>query len=243
MHKLQVTTQRDKDKTIAAERRLPTRKGGAGGGPRTLPWEKLLPFESSGIRIGGLISGSSSSPGCKPLARRWLMSSRSGISIETSAKRERVFVPGSPQCHHRPLESAPLTPRACTEAVSRGAFRLPGVAPGPWTWKKPEWKTGDSEKVTGLPTAQEQTQGCKLESGEQWGAGTFCDTVARWATSFSFLTRRCDLKHTDTALTWRHGKLEPVLGRQRLPEAEAPPPAPRVSAHRARLRFPTAACP
>ena len=41
--------------------------------------------------MGGLMSGSSSSPGCKPLALRWLISSRSGISIETSAKQKIIF--------------------------------------------------------------------------------------------------------------------------------------------------------
>lgn len=35
------------------------------------------------------MSGSSSSPGWSPLARRWLISRKSGISIETSTKAEK----------------------------------------------------------------------------------------------------------------------------------------------------------
>ena len=38
------------------------------------------------------MSGSSSSPGCKPLALRWLISRRSGISIETSAKQKIMLI-------------------------------------------------------------------------------------------------------------------------------------------------------
>lgn len=50
------------------------------------------------MTIGGLMSGSSSSPGCKPLALRWLISRRSGISIETSAK-QRVMFTGHSRAH------------------------------------------------------------------------------------------------------------------------------------------------
>jgi len=35
------------------------------------------------------MSGSSSSPGWRPLARRWLISRKSGMSIETSTEAEK----------------------------------------------------------------------------------------------------------------------------------------------------------
>lgn len=88
-------------------------------------WQKMVPLESSGITIGGLMSGSSSSPGCNPLARRWLISSRSGISIETSAKWKRLYSLDSPNNHNHLLNLAPLTMHMCL-GRAKGCVIVPG---------------------------------------------------------------------------------------------------------------------